>query len=102
MFGFKFYRDWQAGRDSLKIQTDAGVGPVFLQLRECMATGTVKWFNDAKGYGFITPDDGSEDLFAHFSAIQMGGFKTLKEGQKVSFEVTQGPKGKQASNIQAV
>jgi CspA family cold shock protein len=68
----------------------------------CMATGTVKWFNDAKGYGFITPDDGSEDLFAHFSAIQMGGFKTLKEGQKVSFEVTQGPKGKQASNIQAV
>jgi CspA family cold shock protein len=66
-----------------------------------MATGTVKWFNDAKGYGFITPDDGSEDLFAHFSAIQMNGFKTLKEGQKVSFEVTQGPKGKQASNIQA-
>jgi CspA family cold shock protein len=61
-----------------------------------MATGIVKWFNDAKGYGFITPDDGSEDLFAHFSAIQMGGFKTLKEGQKVSFEVTQGPKGKQA------
>ena len=52
----------------------------------------MKWFNDAKGYGFITPDDGSEDLFAHFSAIQMGGFKTLKEGQKVSFEVTQGPK----------
>ncbi len=65
-----------------------------------MATGTVKWFNDAKGYGFITPDDGSEDLFAHFSAIQMNGFKTLKEGQKVRFEVMQGPKGKQASNIQ--
>jgi len=64
-----------------------------------MATGTVKWFNDAKGFGFITPDDGGEDLFAHFSAIQMNGFKTLKEGQKVSFEVTQGPKGKQASNI---
>jgi len=55
--------------------------------------------NDAKGYGFITPDDGSEDLFAHFSAIEMNGFKTLKEGQKVAFEVTQGPKGKQASNI---
>jgi CspA family cold shock protein len=71
------------------------------QGKRFMATGTVKWFNDAKGYGFITPDDGSEDLFAHFSAIQMGGFKTLKEGQKVSFEVTQGPKGKQASNIQA-
>jgi cold shock protein len=58
-----------------------------------------KWFNDAKGFGFITPDDGSEDLFAHFSAIEMNGFKTLKEGQKVAFEVTQGPKGKQASNI---
>jgi CspA family cold shock protein len=66
-----------------------------------MPTGTVKWFNDAKGYGFITPDDGGEDLFAHFSAIQMSGFKTLKEGQKVQFEVTQGPKGKQASNIQS-
>jgi CspA family cold shock protein len=52
------------------------------------------------GFGFITPDDGGEDLFAHFSAIQMNGFKTLKEGQKVQFEVTQGPKGKQASNIQ--
>jgi CspA family cold shock protein len=68
--------------------------------RDGMATGTVKWFNDAKGYGFITPDDGSEDLFAHFSAINMQGFKTLKEGQKVSFDVVQGPKGKQASNIQ--
>jgi CspA family cold shock protein len=68
-----------------------------------MATGTVKWFNDAKGYGFITPDGGGEDLFAHFSAINMPGFKTLKEGQKVSFEVTSGNKGKkQASNIQAV
>ncbi len=65
-----------------------------------MATGTVKWFNDAKGFGFITPDQGGEDLFAHFSAIQGGGFKTLKEGQKVTFEITTGPKGKQASNIQ--
>ena len=65
-----------------------------------MSTGTVKGFNDAKGYGFITPDEGGEDLFAHFSAIQMNGFKTLKEGQKVSFEIVQGPKGKQASNIQ--
>ena len=66
-----------------------------------MSTGIVKWFNDAKGYGFVTPDDGSDDLFAHFSAISMEGrgFKTLKEGQKISFEVTQGPKGKQASNI---
>ena len=65
-----------------------------------MATGTVKWFNDAKGYGFITPDDGGEDLFAHFSAIQGNGFKSLKEGQKVVFEVVTGPKGKQAANIQ--
>jgi CspA family cold shock protein len=66
-----------------------------------MATGIVKWFNDAKGFGFITPDNGSDDLFAHFSAINMSGFKSLKEGQKVTFEVVQGPKGKQASNIQA-
>lgn len=65
-----------------------------------MATGTVKWFNDAKGFGFITPDEGGEDLFAHFSAIQMNGFRSLKEGQKVQFEVVQGPKGMQASQIQ--
>ncbi|MBS0313269.1 MAG: cold-shock protein [Burkholderiales bacterium] len=66
-----------------------------------MTTGTVKWFNDAKGFGFIKPDDGTDDVFAHFSAIQMDGFRSLKEGQKVSFEVVSGPKGKQASNIQA-
>jgi cold shock protein len=65
-----------------------------------MATGTVKWFNESKGFGFITPDEKGEDLFAHFSAINMNGFKTLKEGQRVSFEVTTGPKGKQAANIQ--
>lgn len=63
--------------------------------------GTVKWFNDAKGFGFITPDGGGEDLFAHYSAIKMDGFKTLKEGQKVTFEVMQGPKGKQAADIQS-
>jgi CspA family cold shock protein len=64
-----------------------------------MASGTVKWFNDAKGYGFITPDDGGKDLFAHFSAIQGNGFKSLKENQKVTYEKTAGPKGDQASNI---
>ncbi len=64
-------------------------------------TGTVKWFNDAKGFGFISRDDG-EDLFVHFRAIQGDGFKTLKEGQKVSFVVTEGPKGYQADQVEAV
>jgi len=67
-----------------------------------MPTGTVKWFNDAKGFGFITPDGGGEDLFAHFSAINMPGFKTLKEGQKVSFKVVKGQKGFQAEEVQAI
>jgi CspA family cold shock protein len=65
-----------------------------------MATGIVKWFNDAKGFGFIKPDDGGEDLFAHFSAINSQGFKSLAENQRVTFDVTAGPKGKQAANIQ--
>ncbi|MGH8601838.1 MAG: cold-shock protein [Gammaproteobacteria bacterium] len=67
-----------------------------------MAIGTVKWFNSSKGFGFITPDGGGEDVFAHFSAIQAQGFKTLAESQKVSFDVTSGPKGKQAANIRLV
>ena len=67
-----------------------------------MASGIVKRFNDAKGFGFITPDEGGEDLFAHFSAIEIEGFKTLKEGQKVTFEVVTGPKGKQAAHIKPV
>ncbi|HEX4878895.1 MAG TPA: cold-shock protein [Limnobacter sp.] len=66
-----------------------------------MATGIVKWFNDSKGFGFIAPSDGSKDLFAHFSAIQSNSFKSLTEGQQVTFDVTNGPKGLQASNIRA-
>lgn len=66
-----------------------------------MASGIVKWFNDSKGFGFIAPEGGGDDLFAHFSAIQGSGFKTLKEGQRVSFDVTRGPKGLQAANIRS-
>ena len=64
-----------------------------------MSTGTVKWFNDAKGYGFITPEDGGEDLFVHHTAIQAEGFKSLSEEDKVTYEVAQGPKGLQAQNV---
>jgi len=67
-----------------------------------MAKGKVKWFNNAKGYGFILPEDGGEDLFAHYSSITMDGYKTLKAGQEVEFEVMQGPKGLHASNISAL
>ena len=67
-----------------------------------MATGTVKWYNDAKGFGFIEPDGGGSDVFAHFSAIAMDGFKTLAEGQEVEFEIQTGAKGLHAANVQRV
>ena len=67
-----------------------------------MMSGTVKWFNDAKGFGFIEPDGGGADVFAHFSAVQMDGFRTLKQGGRVSYELVQGPKGSLAQNIRAL
>jgi len=67
-----------------------------------MATGTVKWFSDEKGYGFISRDDGKDDVFVHFTAIKMNGFRTLQEGAKVEFNITQGPKGEQAADVEIV
>ena len=67
-----------------------------------MADGTVKWFNDAKGFGFIEPEDGGADVFAHFSAVQMDGFRTLKQGGRVTYELVRGPKGDLAQNIRQV
>jgi CspA family cold shock protein len=75
--------------------------PQFAKEEE-MSTGTVKWFNDSKGFGFITQDDGGEDVFCHHTAIKAEGFRTLAEGQKVSFDVTKGPKGLQAQNVTPV
>jgi len=73
-----------------------------MEMNMTTQTGTVKWFNEGKGFGFIAPDDGGKDLFAHFSEIQGSGFKTLAESQRVQFEVTQGQKGLQASKINPV
>jgi cold shock protein len=70
--------------------------------KENMASGTVKWFNDDKGYGFITPDDGGNDLFVHHSNIQMSGFKSLKDGQRVQYEAAKGKKGPEATNVTVI
>ena len=67
-----------------------------------MARGTVKWFSDQKGYGFVTPEGGKKDVFVHYSALQGEGFKTLAEGDNVDFDITQGPKGEQAANVRKV
>ncbi len=67
-----------------------------------MRTGTVKWFNDAKGFGFIAPEDGSDDVFVHYSSIDAQGFRSLQQGQRVHFEVVEGPKGAQASGVRIV
>jgi CspA family cold shock protein len=76
-----------------------GVAAKFAAQECSMATGIVKWFNDAKGFGFITPDGGGKDVFVHHTAIQAEGFRSLAEGQKVEYEVTEGPKGPQAANV---
>jgi CspA family cold shock protein len=92
----------------LKLRTAniAGSGgmtqPVFRKQNKQMALGTVKWFNDAKGFGFISQDGGGDDVFCHHTAIQTDGFRTLAEGQKVEFDVNKGPKGLQAANVRAV
>lgn len=83
-------------RPHLQLTTNKDRGEYFV------ATGTVKWFNDSKGFGFIAPQDGSEDVFVHHTAIQSDGFRSLSEGQTVSFEVQRGPKGLQATNVTIV
>jgi cold shock protein len=84
-------------------QVEGNVLPTEHRTKEqIMAQGTVKWFNADKGFGFIAQDGGGEDVFVHFSAITMEGYKSLEEGQQVEFEVTQGPKGKQAANVRPV
>jgi CspA family cold shock protein len=97
-----FRRYLSSSPADLIVALSGGIAPFsFFSGNQDMATGTVKWFNDSKGFGFITPEDGGKDLFAHFSAIQEQGFKTLKEGQRVNFDVASGPKGLQAANIRS-
>jgi CspA family cold shock protein len=89
-----------SGADEDTVTSDSKVGSREYLLKETkMALGTVKWFNAEKGFGFIAPDDGSPDVFAHYSAINSSGYKTLDENQKVEFDLAQGPKGPQAENI---
>ena len=78
------------------------LGTRFLKANQAMALGTVKWFNDAKGFGFISQDGGGDDVFCHHTAISADGFRTLAEGQKVEFDVNKGPKGLQAANVRVV
>jgi CspA family cold shock protein len=89
-----FYEFWIAGHEVF-----ATASQLTKYRSTAMSTGTVKWFNDAKGFGFIEPDELGGDVFAHFSAITMDGFKTLKEGERVEFELVEGPKGRLAKNI---
>lgn len=101
---YKLHRS--LGKDHLNKNKFPKIGEVYrgqLQPKErVMPTGTVKWFNNAKGFGFILPEDGGEDLFAHYSSIEMDGYKTLKAGQTVTFELVQGQKGLHATRIQVV
>jgi cold shock protein len=94
-----FLVHWQ---EAGAVSETEGRGALSATRRGCMPLGNVKWFNASKGYGFITPTDGGDDVFAHYSAIEMEGYKTLKEGQQVEFEVQEGPKGPQASHIRSL